>query len=117
MSTSCRKGHDLSVLGRNKWGQCIACKRVSNARFNASPRGKAKKARYRASPKGKLTFSAERARYRASPNGKAVRKAAEERYNASARGQIANMKRELRYRIKGKLNRIAMLEEQLNASS
>jgi len=70
--THCKYGHEIAVVGRDKWGVCNACQidyRVSSERkalqaaHYASPRGKATKAAYQTSPRYK--------EYRASPKCKA----------------------------------------------
>jgi len=33
VNSKCRRGHDLSLLGRNKYGACIACVRITNSRW------------------------------------------------------------------------------------
>ena len=44
----------------------------SQARYAASPKGRAARSRYKASPKGKAADLAAKARYNASPKGKAA---------------------------------------------
>lgn len=39
----CSRGHEIAVVGRTKFGQCIPCKKINDAKVNANPEIKAKK--------------------------------------------------------------------------
>jgi hypothetical protein len=44
MKTTCKNGHDTLVLGRDKRGICVACRRAHGVRFNKDHPDKAREA-------------------------------------------------------------------------
>lgn len=39
----CSRGHEIVVVGRTKFGQCISCKKINDSKTNANPEIKVKK--------------------------------------------------------------------------
>lgn len=126
----CRNGHDLAVLGRSTKGECKACVSIYHKAYRAEHGDslRAQKLAYHHATKGvsnlrkrayrqdnlELVRQQEKAGYQ---RNRTKRIAASIAYHATVKGQLAHAKAQNNYELR-KLNaNIAMLEEQLNASS
>jgi hypothetical protein len=89
MEGSCRKGHDLSIAGKAVNRQCRQCRRNTQARYQATPKGRDVHHRYNRTEKGR---------------------AITHNYKATVGGQLTEARGIVRRRLQRKITRLAELE-------
>ncbi len=76
-----------------KNGRCIACRKISQAKYDRSEKRAVAYKKYHQTEKGKITNRAKVARYNRTEKGKVMKSAACARYWRSEKGQVATHNR------------------------